>query len=630
MRKKIFIIIQVVCLSVCAQSSKFSDVLSHYQNDSLKSQATRFLLDNMADHCSPEGTAMDEFAMTLSGMKGKNSMKKLSQTWEHTPRKTEVVMEQDSNVVDYTFLVDNIDDAFTVWKSAPWAKDISFEHFCEYVLPYRVKDERLCRGWRKELRDCYGSMIYGVDDMKEAFEILYDTIMNSVELSNPHCPYAMDVLTLNSIKKATCNQRCVLLTSVLRAFAIPAAIDVVPMWGNYSDKGHSWVSLVRENGDTFTVFENERTAKRFNKLDASRFKNRYKVSPQDKCPFDVLTEKKAAKIYRLQYRHINDCFGNPKSLQDPFAQDVSDCYGLTAQVHIGQNATKDMFLCAFRSGANWTPIAKIEEDGGKGIFRNVGNDIVYVVVKYDGKRLVAVGSPFLVKDNAVCKTFSPKAESTRDVTLLRKYPLCSYMTDLWGYMKGATFEGANNPNFHDPSILARISTMPFGETSLKVDNIGKFRYLRYKTSKTSRMALAELHFFTTDANGGFKELKGRTICEDMDSSKVHLVYDGDLSTGIGGKTTEYWVGLDLGEGNDCKVDSIAFAPTSDTNSVEAGHLYELHYFDRGWKLLGRKVSNGNSISFANVPSDAILLLKDRTKGKEERIFEYKDGRQIWY
>ena len=47
-------------------------------------------------------------------------------------------------------LVGNIEWAFKVWREQPWGKNVSFEQFCEYVLPYRVGNEKL-EPWRERL-----------------------------------------------------------------------------------------------------------------------------------------------------------------------------------------------------------------------------------------------------------------------------------------------------------------------------------------------------------------------------------------------------------------------------------------------------------------------------------------------
>lgn len=80
--------------------------LKHYQNDSLKLKALYFLLRNMDDQFYYEGS----------------SIKK-------------------------------IDMAFQAWNF-PWAKDLNFEEFCNYILPYKLKNESLV-DWRSIMMDKY-------------------------------------------------------------------------------------------------------------------------------------------------------------------------------------------------------------------------------------------------------------------------------------------------------------------------------------------------------------------------------------------------------------------------------------------------------------------------------------------
>lgn len=47
-------------------------------------------------------------------------------------------------------------------------------------------------------------------------------------------------------------------------------------------------------------------------------------------------------------------------------------------------------------------------------------------------------------------------------------------------------------------------------------------------------------------------------------------------------------------------------------------------------MLGRVYAHEDKLTFDNVPENAILLLKDRSGGMEERIFEYRDGKQVWH
>ena len=56
------------------------------------------------------------------------------------------VKVMDSEVVDADYLAENIEYAFRAWE-LPWARSLSFEEFCRYLLPYKMGNEAPER-WR--------------------------------------------------------------------------------------------------------------------------------------------------------------------------------------------------------------------------------------------------------------------------------------------------------------------------------------------------------------------------------------------------------------------------------------------------------------------------------------------------
>ena len=52
----------------------------------------------------------------------------------------------DAHIITAEYLIDNIDCAFDNWQKRPWNRSLSFEDFCEYLLPYRIGMNRWKNG----------------------------------------------------------------------------------------------------------------------------------------------------------------------------------------------------------------------------------------------------------------------------------------------------------------------------------------------------------------------------------------------------------------------------------------------------------------------------------------------------
>lgn len=80
-----------------------------------------------------------------------------------------------------------------------------------------------------------------------------------------------------------------------------------------------------------------------------------------------------------------------------------------------------------------------------------------------------------------------------------------------------------------------------------------------------------------------------------------------------------------------KITKIKYIARNDGNSIEIGDVYQLLYYDAGiWRIVSEKTATNNYIQFDNVPLGGLYLLKDLTKGNEERIFTYENDKQIWW
>lgn len=498
-------------------------------------------------------------------------------------------------------------------------------HFCRYILPYRISSEMIDAQGDSLLREIYGPMIARTDDMKEAFTILCDTIFKRMRETRTACPYTLDAYSIHHSRQASCEQRCVLLTHILRALGIPCSIDALPFWANYSKVGHAWVVLI--DGETAYTYQNGKTEPCDSRpIDAAHFPIRYTPTLDDNYPYELQSEKKITKIYRREFCKT-DILGYSTFLPcADHGQDVSAQYGQCGRIIRTVPEVLDeqiFYLCAFRTGTNWEPIAASQVRNNTLRFEAVCPDNIYLLCIRLENRLQPYEAPFLLKRNDSVHYFCPSANEIK-ITLRRKYPLFSHWTNQWGNMKGSTIEGADNEAFSHPDTLSTLDQMPYGLTRLSSRSSRPYRYVRYHASQQTRTPLAELSFCNKDTL-----LNGRPISNGVMPSSLHHPFDNDQTTVGSVKKAGYWIGLDLGSTH--SISTIKILPKNDGNDIEPGHRYELFYFNHAWHSLGTKIALGNTLRYF-APENAILLLKDRTRGHEERIFIYDIGndRQVWY
>ena len=124
-------------------------VLAHYEKegDSLKLRAAQFLLENMAGKAYATGRVVDEYCAFMdsvfrTGHKSEEELPSIYEQYEKQARylKEEPVLALDARTLTADYLIRNIDEAFAVWDR-PWNRHLSFNEFCEWILPYRVSGE---------------------------------------------------------------------------------------------------------------------------------------------------------------------------------------------------------------------------------------------------------------------------------------------------------------------------------------------------------------------------------------------------------------------------------------------------------------------------------------------------------
>ena len=615
-----------------SNSAQLEMVIEHYSGDSLKKIAAEYLIDNMLHHYneSPMSIAYEKNVMSSNTVEYDINM--IDSIWTCLGKSgisSASVTIYDAQSITAQYLIDNIDSAFRAWRTSLWGDSVSFLTFLNYILPYRVNDEPLC-DWRNTLYDEYYPLVKNVSDPLLAFSIVYRHVMDKYDKINPKSYTTPSVMFQHHVMKGTCAQRTIYIVSVLRSLGIPASYDYVNFWGNYSTTGHAWVSLVND-GHTYTIYGNDSIATEFNRIDGESFNGEGElIHPYHEWDSIKRVPNVLRKCYSLQ-KNISQVNNSdvPFMLRDLFSCNVSGEYGFKNRVSVKCKDIDSGWLYAFSTGEGWRPISEgiIEDDSI--VFKFLPGKIVYVVATYNNGCMIPIDNPFLLMNGNVKTYFNPDNHSKRTITLRRKFPLRKQWYDRWKLMTGTVVECSDYPDFRKKDTVYTFNYIPESIIKANMSVNSPFRYIRLKTPDDKRPEISELKFNIIGLENE-SDLKEDVISDGIPQSTVWNLFDRNYMTYASKANPGYWVGIDFNKNIFNGNISMEFCARHDMNMIVVGNRYELFFYNYGWNSLGTKTAYCDSLIYDNVPDNALLWLHNLSGGREERIFIYKNGKQIWY
>jgi len=567
-------------------------VLEHYKGiDSLKYRAAYFLIVNMKNHWYYENDILNDYRNNFyettirNNCTGDSALQLLKKKYGGlSPDKFKVVY--DSQVITADYLIKNIDFSFNIWKKQPWGKYISFKQFCEEILPYRIGHEPI-ENWKEKYYSVLSPVLDTIALKKivnpvKACNILYDFLTKSKWILYPGNPIPqMGASILLKSKIGSCEDRTDLATS-----------------------GNCVPYDLYDNGPN--------------------------IPPQ--------FQWKKGRVYRK-------CYGVQKSslpmkhpeleipppLEDIFINDVSEKYnkGVTVTIKISSK-NNILFLNTFNS-KEWFPISWSEQGGGKVTFYNVEKGIVYLPCFYEGNEFHSVSYPFMVNPNGSVHFFEPNVAKKQFLELYRKYPVQPWWVWIKNRAIGGAFQVSNTPTFENKKTILTIKENPgMLWHQFNVSLKDKYRYFRYLSADSgfNNMAEAELSSSTG------VPLKGKIIgtpgsYANEPAHRKEAVFDGNPITFFDANIPNgSWSGMDLG--GTYMIGRVDYIFRNDDNGVRKGDDYKLFYWNKEWILIRAKTATENKLTFDSCPTNALFLLRDLTRGNEERIFSYENNNQIWW
>ena len=615
-------------------------VLHHYQKnpaDSLKYKAACFLIENMPFYTYSYGEQLENYKSYYTWLKKSksktpqqvvDSIKKIYGPMKE-PSKKRDIME-----IDSAYLCRNIDWAFKVWQEQPWGKNISFETFCEYILPYRIGDEPLSY-WRETYYEKYNSLLdslrmsdsLDIEDPVVAANYLISKLPDKSYYYTSVTPYPFGHIGPEYVQylSGTCREVTDFAVYLFRALGIPCAIDFVPA-RSYINAGHFWLTTWNKDGEEYmTDFPQKLRPVRKNwwyRWDDSSKVYRYTFSV-NRGLYEQMAKygEEVYPFWRLpKFTDVTYGYGYnfKKELVIPLEKQYKT-----------KRSGKIAYLCV-SARDRWTPVDWTVYDAGHLAFQYVRKGSFMRVATYENGELCFLTDPFYADKQNDEIHYYPVGKERQDVVL---YAKCNIEIEnrFRNKMIGGVFEGSNHPDFLEKDTLFIIQGKPNRlNTTVKSWSDKEYRYLRYFGPAKGFCNISEVAFYEkNDTIALSGKIIGTPGCSQHDGTHEYTnVFDGKTWTSFDyHQPTGGWAGLDLGR--KVRVDRIVYTPRNRDNYVRPDDVYELFYCDRDWKSAGKIKAAADSLVFRDIPVNTLLLLRNHTRGLDERIFIYENGSQLW-
>jgi len=391
------------------------------QGDKQKVNALYYLIKHLPEQYHYTGELVVVFDSAFNKMNSIISTGKpvdYTTTWDSLQpgQKYKIKMIRDIQVITAEYLIENVERSFQAWHY-PWARDLSFEDFCKYILPYKLKNEKP-ENWKAYFQKKYSWVI---DSLKSGASYFDACVLINKEMARwfyitkLNCRFDLSFSQINKIKSGRCAESTQMAAYAMRSMGIPVVLEQVPSWAN-RNSGHDWNGLIVKD-KTIAFLGTE--------IDPGIYKIEF--------PMPGSLRSKRAKIFRRTYERQKTSLVSqirstdvPPFFRDSKFQDVTGEYVPVATTNVQIDSAylnfKIAYLCIFNN-LNWTPIFYGKIRSGEAQFNNMGKGILYLPAVYYKGDMLPVGLPFILEEDGSISKIIPNKKNTVDISIPKKYPV---------------------------------------------------------------------------------------------------------------------------------------------------------------------------------------------------------------
>ncbi len=383
--------------------------LSNYTDDTLKLKAAEFLVVGMEYRYTYDILVKDlaDNSVDINLYKPKISRKNIAHLLDSLHYRVKDTIVEDIKAVKSEYLIQNLEQAFDIWQTKPWAKNYSFELFCEFILPYRIGNENLENDWRSYFQKKYLPILdtlQGNSKVNRVFQFIKNDIKkwywfayNTIDLKP-----TKNLNEVISCSRGNCIDVANVYLYTLRAIGVAATIDYIPLWGR-TNYGHCELVYWDENNQ------------------AQRLKTgEWLSSPPPKVYRQYYSNQKNNLVDKV--KNLNDI---PPHLTERTYRDVTNEYTKTSTIIVKPNAEPKngiLYLSVFNSG-RWQPIAwsdSVLTETKEFVFRDIGQNIAYLPSAYYQSRSIQNRTPLIVDSQLGVSQLLPDKDSLVSIVVSKK------------------------------------------------------------------------------------------------------------------------------------------------------------------------------------------------------------------
>lgn len=592
-------------------------VLDHYKNDSIKLKAAIYLIENMPQHFSYIIPDMDKLELykVKSVKEGYLTHQDSIDIMLLSQSFNKIQKIYDSHVITADYLIQNIDFSFYIWTHQPWGKYLTFDDFCDRILPYRIEHEPL-ELWKIDYYKSFNPILdslYQGTDVVGACDVLIRYIEKEGFPNNYLMPIELPRYKASYLKEhkvGGCRESTDFITYVMRSLGIPVSVDQL-YYSIGLNQAHYWNTVKDTTGNIIPFW--------LDKGGVFRGLNDDNIRPK-------------RKIYRYSYKMNlesqqaiacrQDLY---KIISNSLIRDVtSEYYGknnILLDLDIDLRDGQLIYLCAF-SNEGLVPQGVSLIQNRRVAFKNIGTNLLYFLAIDTKMGLKQVGYPFNF-DGTKVNYYNPNINRINNIKLTRKTPLYPNTIEHLDSILGVSIEGDNFYNMSNAKLLYRITdTIRTNYNKAVLINNSKFKYIRCTPEKNKKLEFAELTFYE-DCDME-KEIP-YSVINASSLPEINNINDNDPLSFYQSDSINKSIIIKFE--NSFSIKTILFTPRNDDNFIRIGDEYELFYNDgQNWISLGKQWANSN-VLFFDAPDNSVLWLRNLSRGKEENVFVYKNNVQ---